>query len=95
MILASLQLSNANFAEAVLALAALVCGVGFLFGQKWALFGTYITLMLAILVYFAQIWFEPIITGDGSHIVPNVLKMIVAILLLTYIGRARIEYRFS
>ena len=46
-------------------------------------------------VYFAQIWFEPIMTGKGGYVFDNILKLLVAILLLIYIGRTRIEQRFS
>ena len=95
LLLASLQLRYATFAEGVLALAALVCGVGLILAQKWGLVGAYIILMLAILVYFAQIWFLPIMTGEGRYVTANILKMIVAILLLMYIGRERIEQRFA
>lgn len=95
LILASLQLRYATFAEGVVALAALVCGVGLILAQKWGLIGTYITLLLGILVYFGQIWFLPIITGEGHYVTANILKMMVAILLFLYIGRGRIEQRFS
>jgi len=95
LILASLQLRYATFAEGVLALAALVFGVGLIMAQKWAVLGTYITLLLAIAVYFAQIWYLPIVTGEGRYVGANILKMAVAILLFLYIGRERIEQRFS
>lgn len=94
LMLASLQLRYATFAEGVLALAALVCGVGLILAQKWGLIGAYITLLLSVLVYFAQIWFLPIVTGEGRYVMANILKMIVAIVLLMYIGRERIEQRF-
>ena len=97
LILASLQLRHASYAEGILALAAIVFGVGLLLAKKWALIGTYITLLLGLLVYFAQIWFEPINvpTGDGGYVFDNILKLLVVILLLLYIGRIRIEQRFS
>ena len=93
--LASLQLRHASGAEGMLALAAIVFGVGLLLTRKWGLIGAYITLILAIVVYFAQIWFEPIMTGKGGYVLDNILKMIIAILLLMYIGRTRIEQRFA
>ena len=93
--LASLQLRHASSAEIILALAAIVFGVGLLLAKKWALIGTYITLLLALAVYFAQIWFEPIMTGAGGYVFDNILKLLVVILLLLYIGRTRIEQRFS
>src|SRR5260370_164105 len=95
LVLACLQLRHPSLAEGILALAAIVFGVGLLLAKKWALIGAYITLMLAIAIYFAQIWFEPIMTGKGGYVLDNILKMIIAILLLMYIGRTRIEQRFS
>ena len=95
LVLASLQLRHASPAEGILALAAIVFGVGLLLAKKWGLIGAYITLLLGIAVYFAQSWFEPITTGHGGYVCDNILKMIVAILLLMYIGRTRIEQRFS
>ena len=93
--LASLQLRHASCAEGILALVAIVFGVGLLLAKKWGLIGAYITLLLAMAVYFAQIWVEPIMTGKGEYVLDNILKMIVAILLLIYIGRTRIEQRFA
>ena len=95
LVLASIQLRHASGAESILALAAIVFGVGLLLAKKWGLIGAYITLILGIAVYFAQIWFEPIMTGKGGYVLDNIIKMIVAILLLMYIGRTRIEQRFS
>jgi hypothetical protein len=95
LMLASLQLRHASYAEVILALAAIVFGVGLLLAKKWALIGTYITLLLGLAVYFAQIWFEPIMTGKGGYVFDNILKLLVVILLLMYIGRTRIEQRFS
>ena len=95
LILASLQLRHASWSEGVLALAAIIFGVGLLLAKKWALIGAYITLILGIAVYFAQIWFEPIMTGKGGYVFDNILKIIVVILLLMYIGRTRMEQRFS
>src|SRR2546425_4632801 len=89
LILASLQLRHASWAEGVLALAAIIFGVGLLLAKKWGLIGAYITLMLGLAVYFAQIWFEPIMTGQGGYVFDNILKIIVVILLLIYIGRTR------
>ena len=95
LILASLQLRHASSAEAILALAAIVFCVGLLLAKKWGLIGACITLILGIAVYFAQIWFEPIMTGHMGYVRDNILKMLVAILLFMYIGRTRIEQRFS
>ena len=95
LVLASIQLRHASYAEGILALAAIIFGVGLLLAKKWGLIGACITLLLGIAVYFAQIWFEPIMTGHGGYVRDNILKMIVAILLLMYIGRTRIEQRFS
>jgi hypothetical protein len=95
LMLASLQLRHASLAEGILALAAIIFSVGLLLAKKWGLMGTYIILILGIVVYFAQIWFEPITTGDNGYILDNILKIIVAVLLFMYIGRTRIEQRFS
>lgn len=95
LILASLQLRHASYAEGILALAAIVFSVGLLLAKKWALMGTYVTLLLALAVYFAQIWFEPIMTGRGGYVSENILKLLVVVLLLLYIGRTRIEQRFA
>ena len=94
--LGALQLRFASsFAVGIVAVAAIIFGGGLLLAKKWALIGAYITLLLSIAVYFAQIWFEPITTGHAGYIRDNILKMIVAILLFMYIGRTRIEQRFS
>ena len=95
MMLASWQLSSANFLQVILAVAAIVCGVGLLYAKKWALFGTYIVLILVIIVCFGDIFYQPIVTGEASYVFPNIVKTIVAVLLLMYIGRDRIEARFS
>jgi len=99
LVLASIQLRYAipsgSVAEGILALAAIIFSIGLLLAKKWGLIGAYITLLLSIAVYFAQIWFEPITTGHTGYIRDNIIKMIVAILLFLYIGRARIEQRFS
>jgi hypothetical protein len=34
-------------------------------------------------------------TGKGGYVFDNILKLLVVILLLMYIGRTRIEQRFS
>jgi lysylphosphatidylglycerol synthetase-like protein (DUF2156 family) len=93
--LASLQLRHASYAEGILALAVIICGVGLLLAKKWALIGTYIALLLGLVVYFAQIWYEPIMTGKGEYVIDNILKLLVVVLLLIYLGRTRIEQRFA
>jgi len=95
LMLASLQLRHASYAEGILALAAIVFGVGLLLAKKWALMGTYITLLLGLVVYFAQICFVPIMMSQGGYVFDNILKRLVVILLLLYVGRTRIEQRFS
>lgn len=95
LLLASIQLRHASVAEGILALAAIVFGVGLLLAKKWGLIGTYIILLLGLAVYFAQIWFAPIMTGHVGYVGDNIFKMLAAILLFMYIGRARIEQRFS
>lgn len=95
MILASWQLSSASFLQAILAVAAIVCGVGLLYAKKWALIGTYIVLIFGIMVCFGDIFYTPIATGEASRVFPNIVKTFVAVLLLMYVGRDRIEARFS
>ena len=95
LMLASLQLRHASYAEGILGLAAIVFSVALLLVKKWGLIGTYVTLIRSLAVYFAQIWAEPIMTGKGGYVLDNILKIIVVILLLLYIGRARVEQRFS
>src|SRR5262245_54658716 len=53
LILASLQLRHASYAEGILAIAAIVFGVGLLLAKKWALIGMDVTLLLGLVVYFA------------------------------------------
>jgi len=95
LILASIQLRYATWAEGILSVAAIIFGVGLLLTKKWGLIGAYVTLLLSIAVYFGQIWFLSIVHEDGGYIFPNILKMLVAILLWLYIGRTRIEQRFA
>jgi len=94
MMLASWQLSSASMLQAVLAVAAIICGVGLLYVKKWALFGTYVILMFGIMVCFGDIFYKPIATGEASRVFPNIVKTLVAVLLLAYVGRTRIEERF-
>jgi hypothetical protein len=95
LMLASLQLRHATSAEAVLALAALICAVGLLLVKKWAVIGLDIILTLSFLVYFGQIWVQSIMHEHGGYVLSNVLKMVLAYLLFLYIGREQIEKRFA
>ena len=94
MMLASWQLSSASLLQAILAGAAIICGVGLLYAKKWALLGTYVILMFGIMVCFGDIIYKPIVTGEASRVFPNIVKTIVAVLLLAYVGRTRVEERF-
>jgi hypothetical protein len=93
-VLAYLQFRTGNIIEDILAVAAVIFCLGLLVKQSWALKGVCVTLLVAICVYFAQAWLQPIMEEDASLILPNVLKMVLGILLLIYIGRERLEYRF-
>ena len=95
LILASWQLRYANVAEGIIAVAAIIFGVGLLFTGKWGLIGICLTLTASTIVYFGQIWYLPIISEDPSLIWPNLWKLIAAILLFIYIGRQRIEERMA
>ena len=99
MLLASWQLRDAytrgaDF-EILVTAAAFVFGAGLFFTAKWGLIGTVITLTCACAVYFGAIWYQPIMYENTGLIWPNILKLIVTILLFLYIGRQRIENRFS
>ncbi|GIX47309.1 MAG: hypothetical protein KatS3mg131_1520 [Candidatus Tectimicrobiota bacterium] len=90
-VLAVLQLRHANLAEGIVSVAAILFCLGLLVRQRWALAGVCVTLLSGIVVYFAQAWLQPLVYEDAALIVPNVLKMVVAILLFWYIGRERVE----
>jgi hypothetical protein len=93
-VLAYFQFRTGNIIEDILAVAAVIFCLGLLVKQPWALKGVCVTLLVGICVYFTQAWLHPIVEEDASLILPNVLKMVLGILLLIYIGRERIEYRF-
>jgi hypothetical protein len=83
---------NGNIIEKILAVAAIIFCLGMLVKQRWALIGVCLTLLVAIGVYFTQLWLQPIVAEDTSLIMPNLVKMVVGILLFIYIGRERIEH---
>ena len=93
-VLAYFQFRVGNIVENILAVAAVIFCLGLLVKQHWALVGVCVTLLVGILVYFAQSWLLPIVDEDTSLILPNVLKMVVGILLFIYIGRQHVEERF-
>jgi hypothetical protein len=93
-VLAYLQFRTGNVIEDILAVAAVIFCLGLLVKQSWALRGVCVTLLAGIVLYFTQAWLQPIVEEDASLILPNVLKMLLGIVLLIYIGRERIEYRF-
>ena len=83
---------NGSIIEKILAVAAIFFCLGILVKQRWALVGLCLTLLIAICVYFTQVWLQPIVAEDTSLIMPNLLKMVVGILLFIYIGRERVEH---
>ena len=93
-VLAYFQFRTGNIIEDILAVATVLFCLGLLVKQSWALKGVCVTLLVGIAVYFTQAWLQPIVAEDSSLILPNVLKMVLGILLLIYIGRERIEYHF-
>jgi hypothetical protein len=93
-VLAYFQFRDGNVIEDILAVATVVFCLGLLVKQRWALKGVCLTLLIGVGVYFTQTWLQPIVEDNTSLILPNVIKMVLAILLLLYIGRERIEERF-
>jgi hypothetical protein len=86
---------HTNGLEKVLIVATVFFSLFVLIKQRWALAGVCCTLLLAINVYFAQAWLQPIVQDDTSLIVPNVAKMLVGVLFLILLGRQSIEHRMS
>ena len=95
LILASLQLRYATYAEGVLALIAMICAVGLFQVKKWAVIGLDVVLLGGLLVYFGQLWLQSIIHSNGAYVACNLVKMVITFFLLLYIGRERIEQRFA
>ncbi len=84
-----------NTVERVLIIASVFFCLFLLFKQKWALAGICITLLLAVTVYFIQAWSLPILNEDAGLVLPNVIKMIVSIIFLIFLGRQSIDDRFA
>jgi hypothetical protein len=84
-----------NIVEKVLIVASVFFCVFLLIKQKWALAGICITLLLAVLVYFTQAWYLPIVNDDTTLVLPNVLKMIVSVVCFILLGRQSIDDRFA
>ncbi len=90
-VLGVLQFRAGNIVEAIISVAAIVFAVGLLFKFRWALIGACLTLLAATVVYFTEMVYLSIVDEDPGHIVPNLLKLIVSVLLFIYIGRNRVE----
>lgn len=84
-----------NMVERVLIVASVFFCLFLLIKQKWALAGICITLLLAVTVYFVQAWYLPIIEEDTALVLPNVVKMIVGVIFLIFLGRQSIDDRFA
>ncbi|PON17939.1 hypothetical protein C2W62_10585 [Candidatus Entotheonella serta] len=84
-----------NTVERVLIIVSVFFCLFLLFKQKWALAGICITLLLAVTVYFIQAWSLPILNEDAGLVLPNVIKMIVSIIFLIFLGRQSIDNRFA
>ena len=84
-----------NTVEKVLIVASVFFCLFLLIKQRWALAGISITLLLAVIVYFTQTWYLPIINDDTSLVLPNVLKMLVSVLFFIFLGRQSIDDRFA
>lgn len=84
-----------NTVERVLIVASVFFCLFLLIKQKWALAGICLTLLLAVIVYFTQAWYLPIINEDTSLVLPNVLKMLVSVVFFILLGRQSIDDRFA
>ncbi len=95
LMLASLQLRFATYPEGVLALIAIVCAIGLIRVQYWAVIGLDLVFLSALLVYFGQIWMQSILHASGRYVCYNLLKMVTVFVLLLYLGRERMEQRLA
>ena len=86
---------NANMIEKVIIVATVFFSLFVIIKQRWALAGVCCTLLVAIAIYFAQAWLQPIVQYDTSLILPNVVKMLVGVLFLILLGRQSVEHRMS
>ena len=86
---------DGNTVEKILIVASVFFCLFLLFKQKWELIGISITLLLGIMVYFIQAWLQPIRNEDVSMILPNVVKMLIAVVFLILLGRQSVEDRLS
>ncbi len=84
-----------NIVERVLIVASVFFCLFLLIKQKWALAGICITLLLAVVVYFVQAWYLPIMEEDTGLVLPNAVKMIVGVIFLIFLGRQSIDDRFA
>lgn len=89
------QFMHGTSGEMVVSVLAVLGGIGLLFTGRWGLVVTCTALLLAICVYFWQMWYQPIIEEDINLVWPNVWKMLAAIVLFLYIGRERIDHRMA
>lgn len=86
---------SVNIVEKILIVASVFFCLFLLLKQHWALIGICCTLLAAILAYFTQAWFFPILSADSAMIMPNVRNMLVGLIALIFIGRERISNLFS
>jgi hypothetical protein len=84
-----------NIVEKILIVASVFFCLFLLIKQKWALVGICITLLLAVIVDFAQAWYLPIVNEDTALVLPNVLKLIVSVVFFIFLGRQSIADRFA
>ena len=84
-----------NIVERVLVVCSVFFCLFLLIKQRWALAGISITLVAAVIVYFAQAWYLPIVNEDAAFILPNVFKMVVSVVFLILLGRQSIDDRFA
>ncbi len=99
MILGSWQLQHAyvigSIIEGVIAVAALLFAVGLFLGASWSISGMVCTLAVAIFVYFIEMFLPSMHHSGFGFVVANIVKILIAALLLWYMNRQRVENRFA
>lgn len=99
MLLGSWQLQHAYvigaFLEGLVAVVAIICAVGLFLGAPWSITGMVCTLAAAIVIYFIEMFVPGMHHHGGSVVFANIVKILIAALLLWYINRQRVENRFA
>ena len=95
--MAAWQFKNGTSGEMAVSVLAIIGGIGLLFTRSM---GTRRHLHRAALgnrgsISGRCVGYQPIIEEDLNLVLPNVWKMLVAIVLFIYIGRERIDHRMA